>query len=117
MDLSNISIQKMLESLYNGEDHRVEVMSLINANFLDFTTSFLKKIVILKLDGQKLDKDDWYKELLINDVSLNKEDIAYHSGLNMKTIKNSFGTERKSMVIEVSNKHLDRPAIKSQVEK
>ncbi|NLW43277.1 MAG: hypothetical protein GXY89_09105, partial [Tissierellia bacterium] len=56
-------------------------------------------------------------ELLINDVSLNKEDIAYHSGLNMKTIKNSFGTERKSMVIEVSNKHLDRPAIKSQVEK
>lgn len=107
MNIFQTSIQKMLKQLYKGEDHRTEVLSLINAEFLDFTVSFLKDIINAKIEGQDLKDEDWYKAHFINDITLDKDNIANNSGLNMKTITNTYGTSRKELVLDVSQEHYD----------
>lgn len=107
MNIFQNSIKNMLKQLYKGEDHRTEVLTLINAEFLDFTVTFLKEIINVKIEGKSLDEGDWYKRYFINDKSLDKNDIATNSGLNMKTITNTYGTSRKEVVLDVSQEHYD----------
>ena len=49
---------------------------------------------------------DWYKSVFL-DSTLNKEDIAINSGLNIKTISNMFNSTKKEVVIDASNEHYD----------
>ena len=93
MTLPEQVVKNIIKKLLKGEDYRIEIVTLINAEFLQFAIYFFKKVVEAKLDNQDVTVD-WYKREFLN-PELPKEDIAIHSGLNMKTISNMFNSSRK----------------------
>lgn len=103
MKITDIVLKRVVKRLILGEDYRIEIISLIDAEFLDVIVSFFKEIVNIKLENKKLDKD-WYEKHLLNE-NLDKKEIAYNAGLNMKTITNMYNTTKKEKVIEVSQDH------------
>lgn len=116
MTLTEQVAKNIIRKLLKGEDYRIEIVTLINAEFLQFAIDFFKKVVEAKLDSQDITVD-WYKREFLN-PELPKEDIAIHSGLNMKTISNMFNSSRKEVVIDASNDHYDTlyESIKALVE-
>jgi len=105
MQVENIVIKKVIKRLINAEDYRIEVINLINAEFLDFCIKFFKEIVNAKLENKNIDKS-WYLKHFLNE-NLPKEEIAINSGLNMKTISNMYNSTKKEIVIEASTKHFE----------
>ena len=116
MTLTEQVAKNIIRKLLKGEDYRIEIVTLINAEFLQFAIDFFKKVVEAKLNNQDITVD-WYKREFLN-PELPKEDIAIHSGLNMKTISNMFNSSRKEVVIDASNDHYDTlyESIKALVE-
>lgn len=93
------TIQRVVRNLLmSGEDYRVEIVDLINAQFLDFVISFFMKIARAKM-ADKTIGEDWYKNAFLGD-NIAKADIATNAGINLKTIGNIRGTTRKEIVIE-----------------
>ena len=78
-------LEKVLEKVIKGEDYRSDVISVISANFLEFTIKFFKKIVEAKLKGEEIGVD-WYKNYFLN-TNLPKEEIAINAGINIKTMQ------------------------------
>ena len=105
MILPELVAKKIITKLINGEDYRIEVLTLINAYFLQYVIDFFKKVVDAKLNCKDVTVDWYKKEFLRN--SLNPKDIAINSGLNMKTISNMYNTGRRDIVIEASNTHYE----------
>ncbi|MBC8312101.1 MAG: CfrBI family restriction endonuclease [Candidatus Marinimicrobia bacterium] len=106
MTLTEQVAKNIIRKLLKGEDYRIEVVTLINAEFLQFSIGFFKQIVNVKLNNQEIDVD-WYKKAFILDSTLSKEEVAINSGLNMKTISNMFNSTKKEVVIDASNDHYD----------
>lgn len=105
MTLTEQIAKNIIRKLLKGEDYRIEIVTIINAEFLQFAIDFFKKVIVAKLNNQGVTVD-WYKEEFL-DHRLRKEDIAINSGLNMKTISNMFNSSRKEVVIDASNDHYD----------
>ena len=84
MTLTEQVAKRIIKKLLNGDDYRIEIVTLINADFLQFSIDFFKKVVEAKISNQEL-TTDWYKFVFLNS-ELDKTDIAISSGLNMKTI-------------------------------
>jgi len=105
MTLTEQVAKNIIKKLLKGEDYRIEVVSLINAEFLQFSIDFFKKIVEAKLNNEDI-TSNWYKNEFLN-PKLSKEEIAINSGLNMKTISNMFNSTKKEIVIDASNEHYD----------
>lgn len=105
MTLTKQVTKSIIKKLLNGEDYRIEIVTLINAEFLQYTIGFFKKIVDAKLKNKNI-TGDWYKKEFL-DEKLSPEDIAINSGLNKKTISNMYNSARKEIVIEASNKHYE----------
>lgn len=105
MRLSEEVTKKIIKKLLKGEDYRIEVVTLIDAEFLQFSLEFFKKVIDAKLKSQKI-TPDWYKEEFLN-PSLTANDIAINSGLNKKTIHNMFNASTKEIIIGASNEHYD----------
>lgn len=103
MALTKSTLKRILRRLLCGENYRVEVVSLIDDDFLRFAIEFFKKVSGAKLENREI-TGDWYKSTLM-DEKLNKSDIAISAGLNMKTISNSFNTERKEIVVSAAADH------------
>ena len=82
------------------------MLTLINAEFLQYVVDFFKRIACAKLDNENVTVD-WYKKELLCSDSLTKEEIAVHSGLNMKTISNMYNSASKPIVLEASLEHYD----------
>lgn len=99
---TRVSLGKVLENLYNGDDYRGEVISLIQDEFLSFSIEFFKKVMNAKIENKTIDID-WYKKVFIEHEELKKEEIAINAGLNMKTISNKYRSTRKEIVIEASS--------------
>ncbi len=97
--------KNIIKKLMNGEDYRIEIVTLINAEFLQYTVEFFKKIIDAKLKNKDITVD-WYKKEFLN-KNLSAEDIAINSGLNKKTISNMYNSATKEIVIEASNEHYD----------
>src|SRR3989338_5137846 len=93
--------KNIIKKLMNGEDYRIEIVTLINAEFLQYTIDFFKKVIDAKLKNKNITVD-WYKKEFLN-ANLPAEDIAIHSGLNRKTISNMYNSATKEIVIEASN--------------
>jgi hypothetical protein len=91
--------------LITGEDYRIEVVSLIDAQFLQFVIDFFTRVFEAKIRNKDITLD-WYKQELL-DPTLSKEDIAINSGLNMKTISNMYNSATRQIVIDASNDHYD----------
>ena len=100
MTITGIVTKNIIRKLLAAEDYRSEVLALINARFLEYVIDFFKRIVSAKLDNRDVTVDWYEKEFLLS--SLPKEEIAIHSGLNMKTINNAYNTTRKEVVLEAS---------------
>lgn len=105
MTLTDQATKNIICKLLNGEDYRIEVVALINAEFLQFAISFFKKIVDAKLQNENISAD-WYKDVFLA-PSLPANEIAINSGLNKKTIHNMFNSATKKIVIDASNEHYD----------
>lgn len=70
MTLTEQVVKNIIRKLLKGEDYRIEVVTLINAEFLQFAIDFFKKIVDAKLQSRDITVD-WYKEAFLNPNLLN----------------------------------------------
>lgn len=98
-------IESIIRKLLRGEDYRVEIVTLIDADFFTFAISFFKKVVAAKIQNQEI-SSDWYRSTFLHD-GLPKTEIAINSGLNMKTISNMFNSATRDIVIDASNAHYE----------
>lgn len=105
MTLTEQVVKNIIRRLLKGEDYRIEIVALINAEFLQFAIDFFKKVAQSKLDNKEITVD-WYKQTFLNN-NLSADEIAIHSGLNKKTITNMYNSATKEIVIEASNEHYD----------
>lgn len=104
MTLTEQVTKNIIARLIKGQDYRIEVVALINAQFLQFAMDFFEKIVQAKLRNKNV--LDWYKKEFLN-PNLSSEEIAINSGLNKKTITNMFNSATKEIVIDASNEHYE----------
>ncbi|MDR2818462.1 MAG: CfrBI family restriction endonuclease [Endomicrobium sp.] len=105
MTLTYQIIKNIITRVIKSQDYRIEIVNLINVEFLQFAVEFFKKIVSAKLNSEDI-TIDWYKKAFMND-SLSAEDIAINAGLNKKTISNMYGSATRSIVIEAANEHFE----------
>src|SRR3989338_9223896 len=106
MTLTEQVAKNIIKKLIDGEDYRIEIVTLINAEFLQYTIDFFKKIIDAKLKNKDITVD-WYKKEFLN-KNLPADEIAINSGLNKKTISNMYNSATKEIVIEASNEHYDQ---------
>lgn len=105
MTLTDHVIKNIVMRVIKSMDYRIEVVNLINAEFLQFAVDFFKQVVFAKLNSEDI-TIEWYKRAFMNNL-LPSEDIAINSGLNKKTISNMYRSATKQIVIEASNEHFD----------
>ena len=105
MTLTDQVVKNIIKRLIKGQDYRIEVVALINAEFLQFAIDFFKKVIEAKLANKDV-TIDWYKQTFLN-PDLSSEEIAINSGLNKKTITNMYNSATKEIVIDASNEHYD----------
>ena len=103
MTLTDQVLKNIIKRLIKGMDYRIEVIALINAEFLQFAIDFFKKLIEAKLANEDL-TIDWYKKTFL-DKNLSSDEIAINSGLNKKTITNMYNSASKEIVIDASNEH------------
>ena len=106
MTISGSVARKIIRKLLNGEDYRIEVVALINDEFLRFAVDFFKRVVNAKFSNEDI-TTDWYKKEFL-EPCLPSKDIATNAGLNMKTIHNIFNSSKRDVVINASNMHYDQ---------
>ncbi|MDZ4712697.1 MAG: CfrBI family restriction endonuclease [bacterium] len=103
----NIDAKKIIiKKVISNQDYRDEVLVIIDEIFLNYCIEFFKQVVRAKIDNLGEDYD-WYKRVFLN-PDLPKEQIAINSGLNMKSITNSFNTSKKAIVVKASGENYDR---------
>lgn len=105
MTLTDTVTQRIIIKLIKGQDYRIEIVTLIDAEFLQYVIDFFKRIVDAKLKNQDVTVD-WYKKELLN-PNLPSNDIAINSGLNKKTISNMYNSAKREIVLEASLEHYD----------
>ena len=104
MTLTDQVTKNIIKRLIKGQDYRIEIITLINAEFLQFAMDFFEKIVQAKLRNKNV--IDWYKKEFLN-PKLSADDIAINSGLNRKTITNMYESSARQVIIDASNEHYD----------
>lgn len=105
MTIKDHVVRKIIERVIKSEDYRIEVVNLLNAEFLQFTIDFFKKIVEAKLASKDI-TIDWYKNAFLSE-KLSSDEIAINSGLNKKTISNMYRSATKQIVLEASVEHFE----------
>lgn len=116
MTLTESVAKSIIQKLLKGQDYRIEIVTLINAEFLQYAIDFFKKVIDAKLRSKNITVD-WYKQDFLN-PNLPAKEIAIHSGLNKKTVHNMFNSSTKEIIIDASNENYDTlfEAIKNLVE-
>ena len=105
MTLTEQVAKNIIIKLLKGEDYRIEIITLINAEFLQYVIDFFKQIVEAKLRNENI-TTDWYKNEFLSE-DLRTEDIAINAGLNKKTISNMYNAANREIVIEAANQHYE----------
>lgn len=105
MTLKEQVIKNIVCRVIKSQDYRIEIVNLLNAEFLQFAIDFFKQVVDAKLNSKNI-TIEWYKNTFLNE-SLHPDDIAINSGLNKKTISNMYRSATKQIVIEASNEHFE----------
>ena len=105
MTLTDQIVKNIIRRVIKSQDYRIEIVNLINAEFLQFAVDFFKKIVLAKLENKDVTLE-WYRKAFMNEA-LPADNIAINSGLNKKTISNMYGTATKTIVIEAANEHFE----------
>lgn len=60
MNITDQVIKNIVRRVITSRDYRIEIVNLINAQFLQFSIEFFKKIVNAKLESKDI-TIDWYK--------------------------------------------------------
>jgi len=105
MTITEQVAKNIIKKLLKGEDYRIEIVTLIDAEFLQFVVDFFKKVVDAKFKNKNITIDWYKKEFLSSELPTN--DIAINSGLNKKTIHNMFNSSTREIVIDASDEHYD----------
>lgn len=105
MTITEQVVKDIIKKLLKGEDYRIEIVTLIDAEFLQFVVDFFKKVVDAKFKNKDITVD-WYKKEFLN-PQLPSNDITINSGLNKKTIHNMFNSSTREIVIDASGDHYD----------
>jgi hypothetical protein len=105
MTITEQVTKNIIKRLLKGQDYRIEIVALINAEFLQFAIEFFKKVAQAKIENTEID-GDWYKKTFLNS-SLKSDEIAINSGLNKKTINNMYNGATKRIVLDASEEHYD----------
>lgn len=105
MTITEQVAKNIIKKLLKGKDYRIEIVTLIDAEFLQFVVDFFKKVVDAKFKNKNI-TIDWYKKEFLNS-ELPTNDIAINSGLNKKTIHNMFNSSTREIVIDASDEHYD----------
>src|SRR3989339_846874 len=105
MTITEQVAKDIIRKLLKGDDYRIEIVTLIDAKFLQFVVDFFKKVVEAKFKNKNITIDWYKKEFLNSELPIN--DIAINSGLNKKTIHNMFNSSTKEIVIDASDEHYD----------
>ncbi|MCY4009968.1 MAG: CfrBI family restriction endonuclease [Anaerolineaceae bacterium] len=100
-------VDKAIRHLLRGEDYRIVIISEISELFLKYALTFFHAVVKAKLQNQHISQD-WYKASLLNPEYVNHDEIITHSGLNKKTIQNRFGSTRRKIILDVTEKHYNQ---------
>jgi len=108
---ADFKLNKTIKNLILNEDYRTGYNEYIQGQFLEAAIDFFKKIVAAKLSEKDI-SEDWYKNRFLNKnpSKINveeKELLALHAGLNLKTINNIKGSVARDVVIDFSNTHYD----------
>ena len=106
MTVTGVVIKNMIRKLITGQDYRSEIVTLLDAEFLQYVVDFFKRVACAKLDNKDVTVD-WYKKEFLCSDSFSPQEIAIHSGLNKKTITNMYDSGRKQIVLEASIEHYD----------
>lgn len=105
MTINDRITKKIVEHVIKSEDYRIEIVNLLNGEFLQFVVDFFKKVAIAKLNSEDI-TIDWYKTAFLSN-ELPSIDVAVNSGLNMKTISNMYGSASRNIVLDASEEHFD----------
>lgn len=105
MTINDHITKKIVEHVIKSEDYRIEVVNLLNGEFLQFAVDFFKEIALAKLSDEDISMD-WYKKKFLS-KNLPSVDIANNSGLNLKTIKNMYGSAARNIVLDASEEHFE----------
>lgn len=92
MTITEQVAKNIIRRLLNAEDYRIEIITLIDAEFLQSAINYFKKVAHAKISNQDITAD-WYKSEFLDD-KLPKEDIAINSGL-------------REIVVDAENNHYD----------
>ncbi|MDR2545415.1 MAG: CfrBI family restriction endonuclease [Methanobrevibacter sp.] len=95
--------RNIIVKLLNNENYRPVVQTSLDAEFLEYVIKFFKKIVNAKLGNENI-TSEWYKQEFLNE-NLDKKEIAYNAGLNLKTITNTYNSATKEIVLSASLEH------------
>ena len=106
MDLTVATKKNIIKNLVMGRDYRGDIVKNIDDTFLNYCIEFFKRVINAKLVKTDITVD-WYKKEFLNS-DLDKREIAINSGLNIKTIENSYNTSKKEVVIEASGENYER---------
>ncbi len=82
--ITDVVTQSIIRRLFHADDYRIEIVNLINAEFLDYAIDFFKRIVDAKLKYKNINKDCYKEEFL--DSNLPSNQLIINSGLNKNTI-------------------------------
>lgn len=103
MTMTDNMTQRIIERLLKGQDYRIEIVTLINAEFLQYAIDFFRRVVGAKLKNEDV-TTDWYKAEFLN-ADIPSDDLIIHSGLNRKTISNMYNSARREIVLEATSEH------------
>ncbi len=106
VSISDSIVKNIISRVINNQDYRIEVISLINAMFMDFAIDFFKQVAEAKLNKQSI-TSDWYKAEFLN-PTLPSRDIIINSGLNHKTVVNMYNSATREIVLDASQNHYDQ---------
>lgn len=106
MTLTDTVTQSIIRRLVNGQDYRIEIVTLINAQFLEYVIDFFRRVIDAKLKSQSV-TSDWYKKEFLN-PSLPSDELIINAGLNKKTISNMYNSARREIVLGATEEHYEQ---------
>lgn len=101
--LTDIALRKTIHRLIKAQDYRVEIIALINSEFLQYAIDFFRRVVEAKLRNQSVTVD-WYKAEFLN-PNMPSNELIINSGLNKKTISNMYNSASRKIVLEATMEH------------
>ena len=88
MTFTRLVSKNIIRKLLTRQDYRSEVLTLIDAEFLQYVVDFFKRIVKAKLNKEPVTAD-WYTEEFLNSNSLSNSEMSVYSGIDIATPLNS----------------------------